>query len=287
MQPGPRQPAPQLLTEAVRHFVAVLPLLGCDAAREAYAIARAVIDADGHPSVAEVRACDGAVSSWIAPPVPRPSHSPLLAPSALFESIAAVDLRRHTAHSWAYYESALRIAHAACAIDVYRNRSGARGERAAYRLFGFSILYLFMLFALLLGLGMNFLSSHEACKPGIDFAGKTLLRLGVALLGARITLDNIVSLGWGPVAIVLIAVAATICISVVAAKLAGFNPLFGLLSGGATAICGASAALALSAALPQHPLKERATEAMEAVKDPGAPGEDAPKAATPPAPPGA
>jgi len=116
-----------------------------------------------------------------------------------------------------------------------------------------------MLFALLLGLGMNFLSSHQACKPGIDFAGKTLLRLGVALLGARITLDSIVSLGWGPLAIILIGVAATICISVVAAKLAGFNPLFGLLSGGATAICGASAALALSAALPQHPLKERAT----------------------------
>jgi len=39
----------------------------------------------------------------------------------------------------------------------------------------------------------------------------------------------------------------------------GFNTLFGLLSGGATAICGASAALALSAALPAHPGKERAT----------------------------
>ena len=39
----------------------------------------------------------------------------------------------------------------------------------------------------------------------------------------------------------------------------GFQSLFGLLSGGATAICGASAALALAAALPAHPLKERAT----------------------------
>ena len=39
----------------------------------------------------------------------------------------------------------------------------------------------------------------------------------------------------------------------------GFHTLFGLLSGGATAICGASAALALAAALPAHPLKERAT----------------------------
>ena len=59
--------------------------------------------------------------------------------------------------------------------------------------------------------------------------------------------------------IVLAAVVLTIAVSTLAAKLLGFNPLFGLLSGGATAICGASAALALSAALPAHPLKERAT----------------------------
>lgn len=43
------------------------------------------------------------------------------------------------------------------------------------------------------------------------------------------------------------------------ARLMGFQCQFGLLSGGATAICGASAALALAAALPAHPGKERAT----------------------------
>ena len=44
-----------------------------------------------------------------------------------------------------------------------------------------------------------------------------------------------------------------------AARALSFQPLFGLLTGGATAICGASAALALAAALPAHPGKERAT----------------------------
>ena len=53
--------------------------------------------------------------------------------------------------------------------------------------------------------------------------------------------------------------ALTIVVSVIAARLFGFRGLFGLLTGGATAICGASAALALAAALPNHPLKERAT----------------------------
>jgi uncharacterized integral membrane protein (TIGR00698 family) len=84
-------------------------------------------------------------------------------------------------------------------------------------------------------------------------------RFGVALLGLRITLGQVVELGWQPMAIVLIAVVLTIGVSMGVAKAMGFQTLFGLLSGGATAICGASAALALAAALPNHPLKERAT----------------------------
>ena len=116
-----------------------------------------------------------------------------------------------------------------------------------------------LLFALLLGLGMNFLSAEGACAPGIEFCARSVLRLGVALLGLRITLDQVVALGWGPVALVVASVAITIAVSMVAARLLGFQSLFGLLSGGATAICGASAALALSAALPAHAQKERAT----------------------------
>lgn len=116
-----------------------------------------------------------------------------------------------------------------------------------------------MLFALLLGIGMNFLSLDERCKPGIDFAARTALRVGVALLGVRITFDQIAQLGWQPVVLVMISVAATILLSTVVARLVGFNSLFGFLTGGATAICGASAALALAAALPAHPGKEKAT----------------------------
>ena len=116
-----------------------------------------------------------------------------------------------------------------------------------------------MLFALLLGMAMNFLSGEGACQAGIEFTARQVLRVGVALLGLRITAGQIVELGWQPVAIVVLSVGLTIAVSMVAAKLMGFQSLFGLLSGGATAICGASAALALAAALPNHPLKERAT----------------------------
>jgi uncharacterized integral membrane protein (TIGR00698 family) len=116
-----------------------------------------------------------------------------------------------------------------------------------------------MLFALLLGMAMNFLSADGPCKPGIEFTARQVLRIGIALLGLRITLGQVVALGWGPVALVVLSVVLTIVVSVVAARLLGFRGLFGLLTGGATAICGASAALALSAALPPHPQKDRAT----------------------------
>ena len=116
-----------------------------------------------------------------------------------------------------------------------------------------------MLFALILGMAMNFLSAEGPCKPGIEFTARHVLRWGVALLGLRITAAQVVSLGWHPVLLVAVSLVLTICVSMVIARLMGFNVLFGLLSGGATAICGASAALALAAALPPHPLKERAT----------------------------
>jgi uncharacterized integral membrane protein (TIGR00698 family) len=116
-----------------------------------------------------------------------------------------------------------------------------------------------MLFALLLGMAMNFLSAEGACVPGIEFTASVVLRVGVALLGLRITAGQVAALGWFPPLLVVGSVALTIGVSVVAARAFGFRGLFGLLTGGATAICGASAALALAAALPHHPQKERAT----------------------------
>ena len=57
---------------------------------------------------------------------------------------------------------------------------------------------------------------------------------------------------------VALGVVLTIAFGILLARLLGFGVHFGLLTGGAVAICGASAALALAAALPAHPQKERA-----------------------------
>jgi len=52
-----------------------------------------------------------------------------------------------------------------------------------------------LLYALFFGMTFHFLSKEPACRPGIEFCSKTLLRIGVALLGARITLDQVLELG--------------------------------------------------------------------------------------------
>lgn len=116
-----------------------------------------------------------------------------------------------------------------------------------------------MLYALLLGMAFNFLSESERIQPGIEFSGKSLLRIGVALLGLRIGWNQVADLGWQLPGMVIALVAMTMAASIGLARLMGFNPLFGFLSGGATAICGASAAMALSAALPAHERKQQAT----------------------------
>ena len=42
------------------------------------------------------------------------------------------------------------------------------------------------LYALLIGIAFHFLSDNDKCIPGIEFSAKKLVRIGVALLGARI-----------------------------------------------------------------------------------------------------
>lgn len=116
-----------------------------------------------------------------------------------------------------------------------------------------------MLFALLLGMALNFLSQDGRCVAGIEFTAKQVLRWGVALLGLKITALQVQSMGWQPVALVVVSVAATITFGIVMAKLMRFKPFFGLLSGGAVGICGASAAMAIAAAFPHHPQRDRAT----------------------------
>jgi uncharacterized integral membrane protein (TIGR00698 family) len=114
-----------------------------------------------------------------------------------------------------------------------------------------------MLFALMFGMTFHFLHEEGRCVPGIEFASKAVLRVGVALLGARITLEQMLTLGWIPIAMVVGGVTSTLLLGLLLARLLGLSRGFGLLSGGSVGICGASAALAIASALPKTRESER------------------------------
>jgi uncharacterized integral membrane protein (TIGR00698 family) len=114
-----------------------------------------------------------------------------------------------------------------------------------------------MLFALLLGMALNFLAEEGRCLPGIQMASSVVLRTGVALLGLRITISQVQALGWGTIVLVIASVALTIAVGVLVARAMKLGSAFGTLTGGAVAICGASAALAIASILPKHKNAER------------------------------
>lgn len=114
-----------------------------------------------------------------------------------------------------------------------------------------------MLMALLFGIALNFLGEPGATAAGIGFAARSVLRFGVAILGARISVEMLTSLGWGMIGLLVVGMTATILFGVLLARVIGQGPQFAILTAGAVAICGASAAMAIAAVLPRDDRSER------------------------------
>jgi len=84
-------------------------------------------------------------------------------------------------------------------------------------------------------------------RPGLDFAGKHLMRAGIVVLGLKVSLGDVLGLGWAALlliaAVVLAAFAGTYGIS----RLFRLPPRVSLLVATGFAICGASAIGAMAA----------------------------------------
>lgn len=113
-----------------------------------------------------------------------------------------------------------------------------------------------MLLALLLGIAMNFLGEEGKTVAGIGFSARSLLRLGVALLGVRISATLMAGLGAPLIALVIAGVVFTIGFGLLVGRFFGHKWRFTLLTAGSVAICGASAAMAISAILPKDERSE-------------------------------
>jgi uncharacterized integral membrane protein (TIGR00698 family) len=116
-----------------------------------------------------------------------------------------------------------------------------------------------LLYALLIGSAFNFLISDTRVHPGLNLCAKPVLRVGVALLGAKITVAQIAGLTPFVPALILASVVLTVLLGLGLAKLFQRPMEEGLLSGCAVGICGASAALTIAAVLPPTRENERFT----------------------------
>jgi uncharacterized integral membrane protein (TIGR00698 family) len=104
-----------------------------------------------------------------------------------------------------------------------------------------------ILAGLLLGLALNFVALQPKVHAGLDLCGTTGLRWGILLLGTQVTVMQIGSLGAVTFAALVAIMVLTIGAGLLGARLGGQGNFAGWLAGGATAICGASAALAIYA----------------------------------------
>jgi uncharacterized integral membrane protein (TIGR00698 family) len=116
-----------------------------------------------------------------------------------------------------------------------------------------------LLYALFFGMAFNFAANGPKVKAGIDFTSRKVLRFGVALLGARITFEQITAIGTESILLVAGGLVFTILFGFLLSRLLGRPAVEGVLTGGAVAICGASAALAISAVLPRNEENQRFT----------------------------
>lgn len=114
-------------------------------------------------------------------------------------------------------------------------------------------------FALGLGILCSSFAQTPETKPGIAFAARPLLQIGVALLGLQISVHQFVALGSANLAITLLALFATLSVGTLIGCLARMSARYSFLAAASVAVCGASAALAVAAALPKSEQREAET----------------------------
>src|SRR5581483_3283976 len=80
--------------------------------------------------------------------------------------------------------------------------------------------------------------------PGLRFAVQRVLRLGIILLGARLSLGDVAQIGVGAFGLVVATMTVAFTLTLVAGRAASLPPRLALLIGVGTAVCGNSAIVA-------------------------------------------
>lgn len=102
-----------------------------------------------------------------------------------------------------------------------------------------------VLIAVLLGLlARNSVGVGRRAEPGIRFALQRLLRLGIILLGLRLSLQAVVKTGLSALALVIVCISVALALAYAAGRYLRIAPRLAMLIGVGTAICGNSAIIA-------------------------------------------
>jgi uncharacterized integral membrane protein (TIGR00698 family) len=103
--------------------------------------------------------------------------------------------------------------------------------------------------SVILGLLLSRFAQLPALKPGLDFAVKKLLRLGIILLGLKLAIGDVLKMGAVGIPLVATIVTVGVIASLLLARLLRVSPTLGLLAAASTGICGITAALAVAPVL--------------------------------------
>ena len=106
-----------------------------------------------------------------------------------------------------------------------------------------------------IGIGIlwrNFIGIGAWAESGVEFAGKTLLRIGIALIGLRLTLMVLADVSVVAVPIVLACIAVALLSALGLGRLLGVPKGMRQLLAAGTAICGATAIISVAPLLRSH-----------------------------------
>lgn len=98
--------------------------------------------------------------------------------------------------------------------------------------------------AILIGLAVGLVVRGPATAPGLRFASTRLLRIGVVLLGARLSVGAIAEVGLSVILVVALVIVAAFTLALLGGRLLGLPRVTVVLIAVGTAICGNSAIVA-------------------------------------------
>lgn len=121
-----------------------------------------------------------------------------------------------------------------------------------------------LIIAIVLGVTLtNAVRLPASVSPGIEFSAKKLLRVGIVLLGLRLSLTDMLDLGWPMLLVVVCVVVGGLLGTVLLGRLLRVPPNLSLLIACGFSICGAAAVAGASGVL--DPDDEREEDTITAV----------------------